>query len=177
MMLIYPRKKYIKNLIFDLISIGRCRGDRKWRGREKGVGVAKGPRAGIRTWDARSTSWVGPLWLAVQLMPSSHCMILARFFTRRQVLINHRQMPNIGGKSVLVHVSDNRALWIIKDAIWGHRRCISRHPQNIWHAKYLELSAIHNPAVWMSSGWKIHQWWPTANKRARYRALGSSERR
>ncbi len=28
-----------------------------------------------------------------------------------------------------------------------------RHPQNIWHAKYLELSAIHNPAVWMSSDW------------------------
>ncbi len=143
----------------------------------EGGGVAKGPRAGIRTWDAHSTSWVGPLRLAVQLMPSSHCMILARFFTRRQVLINHRQMPNIGGKSVLVHVSDNRAVWIIKDAIWGHRRCISRHPQNIWHAKYLELSAIHNPAVWMSSGWKIHQWWPTANKRARYRALGSSGRR
>ncbi len=22
-----------------------------------------------------------------------------------------------------------------------------RHPQDIWHAKYLELSAIHNPAV------------------------------
>ncbi len=28
-----------------------------------------------------------------------------------------------------------------------------RHPQKIWHAKYLELSAIHNPAVWMSSDW------------------------
>ncbi len=26
-----------------------------------------------------------------------------------------------------------------------------RRPWNIWHAKYLELSAIHNPAVWMSS--------------------------
>ncbi len=34
-------------------------------------------------------------------------MILARFFTRRQVLINHGQMPEIGGKSVLVHASDN----------------------------------------------------------------------
>ncbi len=51
-------------------------------------------------------------------MPSSHCTILARFFTRRQVLINRRQMPEIGGKSVLVHASDNRAVWIIKDAIW-----------------------------------------------------------
>ncbi len=26
-----------------------------------------------------------------------------------------------------------------------------QRPQNIWHAKYLELSAILNPAVWMSS--------------------------
>ncbi len=26
-----------------------------------------------------------------------------------------------------------------------------RRPWNIWHAKYLELSAILNPAVWMSS--------------------------
>ncbi len=47
-------------------------------------------------------------------MPSSHCTILARFFTRRQVLINRRQMPEIGGKSVLVHASDNRAVRIIK---------------------------------------------------------------
>ncbi len=51
-----------------------------------------------------------------------------------------------------------------------------RHLQNIWHAKHLELSAIHNPAVWMSSDWKIHQWWPTANERARHRAAGSSGR-
>ncbi len=58
-------------------------------------------------------------------MPSSHCTILARFFTRRQFLIIRRQMPDIGGKSVLVHVSDNRAVWIIKDAIWGHRRCVA----------------------------------------------------
>ncbi len=38
-------------------------------------------------------------------MPSSHCTILARFFTRRQVLINRRQMPEIVGKSVLVYVT------------------------------------------------------------------------
>ncbi len=47
---------------------------------------------------------------------------------------------------------------------------LRRHPwplQNIWHAKYLELSAIYNPAVWMSSDWKIHRRWPTANERAR----------
>ncbi len=47
---------------------------------------------------------------------------------------------------------------------------------NIWHAKYLELSAIHNPAVWMSSDWKIHRRWPSANERQRYRAEGSSGR-
>ncbi len=89
------------------------------------------------------------------LMPSS----LARFFTRWQVLINRRQMPEIGGKSVLVHASDNRAVNL-----------------NIWHAKYLELSAIQNLAVWMSSDWIIHWRWPTANERARYRAAGSSGR-
>ncbi len=50
-----------------------------------------------------------------------------------------------------------------------------RHLWNIWHIKYLEL-VIHNPAVWMSYHWKLHQWWPTASKRARYRAAGSSGR-
>ncbi len=54
-------------------------------------------------------------------MPSSHCTILARFFTRRQVLMNRRQMPDIWGKSVLVHASDNHVVWIIKDAIWENR--------------------------------------------------------
>ncbi len=63
--------------------------------------------------------------LECSLMPSSHCMILARFFTRWQVLINCRQMPDIGGKSMLVHTRDNRAVWIIKDVIWGHRRCVA----------------------------------------------------
>ncbi len=58
-------------------------------------------------------------------MPSSHCTILARFFTCRQVLINRRQMPDIGGKSMRVHASENRAVWIIKDAIWGRRRCVA----------------------------------------------------
>ncbi len=42
----------------------------------------------------------------------------------------------------LVHASDNHAVWIIKDAIWENR------PLNIWHAKYLDLPAIQNPAVW-----------------------------
>ncbi len=59
------------------------------------------------------------------LMPSSHCTILARFFTRRQVLINRWQMPDIRGKSVVVHASDNHAVWIIKDAIWGNRWCVT----------------------------------------------------
>ncbi len=44
-------------------------------------------------------------------MSSSHCTILARFFTRRQI-------PEIVGKSVLVHASDNHAVWIMEDAIW-----------------------------------------------------------
>ncbi len=70
-------------------------------------------------------------------MPSSHCTILARFFTRRQVLMNRWQMPEIGGKSVLVHASDNRTVWIIKDAIWGNRRCVADAHEifgmlNIW---------------------------------------------
>ncbi len=74
------------------------------------------------------------------LMPSSHYTILARFFTRRQVLINHRQMPEIGGKSVLVPTSDNRAVWIIKDAIWGNRRCVADAREifgmlNIWSCR------------------------------------------
>ncbi len=58
-------------------------------------------------------------------MPSSHYTILDRFFTRLQVLINRRQMPDIGGKSVLVHASDNHAVWMIKDAIWGNRRWVA----------------------------------------------------
>ncbi len=41
--------------------------------------------------------------LSSTVMPSSHCTILARFFTRRQVLINRRQvMLEIGGKSVTI---------------------------------------------------------------------------
>ncbi len=35
---------------------------------------------------------------------------LALIFTRRQI-------PEIGGKSLLVHASHNRAVWIIKDTI------------------------------------------------------------
>ncbi len=77
-------------------------------------------------------------------MPSSHCTILAPIFTRRQVFPNCHQMPEIRGKSVLFHASDNHAVWIIKDAIWENCRC----PWNVWHAKYLDLPAIQNPAVW-----------------------------
>ncbi len=67
-------------------------------------------------------------------------MILAPIFTRGQVLWNRRQMPEIGGKLVRVHASDSHAMWIIKDAIWEN--------PNIWDAKYMDLSAIQNPAVW-----------------------------
>ncbi len=73
-------------------------------------------------------------------MASSHCTILARFFTCRQVLINRQQMPDIGGKTVLVHARDNRAGWIIKDAIWRNRRCVADTHEifgmlNIWSCR------------------------------------------
>ncbi len=108
-------------------------------------------------------------------MPSSHCTILARFFSSRQVLINHRQKPGIGGKSMLVHARDNHSMnYQRRDLRESPMR--RRHLWNIWQAKYLELSVNHNPAMWMSSDWKIHQRWPTANERTRHRAAGSSER-
>ncbi len=49
-------------------------------------------------------------------------------------------MPEIGGKSVLVHASDNRRVWIIKDAIWGNRRCVADARKifamlNIWSCR------------------------------------------
>ncbi len=79
----------------------------------------------------------------------------SRIFQNRQVLINRRQTPNIGCKSVLVH---NRAETIVQCELSKTRSEViadaSRHLHNIWHAKYLELLAIHNPAVWMSSDWK-----------------------
>lgn len=43
-----------------------------------------------------------------------YCMI----FTRQQFCVNHWQMQEIGGKSVLAHASDNCVKCIIKDAIW-----------------------------------------------------------
>ncbi len=42
-------------------------------------------------------------------------------FHSASVLRNLRQMPEIRGKSVLVHASDNHTVWIIKDAIWENR--------------------------------------------------------
>ncbi len=112
-------------------------------------------------------------------MPSTHCTILARFFTRRQVLINRRQMPEIGGKSVLVPASDNRAVWIIKDAIWGNRRCVADAREifgmlNIWSCR--RFTSLLCEWVLTGSDWKIHRRWPTATERARYRAAGSSRR-
>ncbi len=35
------------------------------------------------------------------------------------------QMPEIWGKSVLVHASDNHVVWIFKDAIWENRRWVA----------------------------------------------------
>ncbi len=67
-------------------------------------------------------------------MPSSHSMILARFyhsptgFDKSQTNARNRRF---------VHGSDNRTVWIIKDAIWGNRRCIADAHEifgmlNIW---------------------------------------------
>ncbi len=75
-------------------------------------------------------------------MPSSHCTILARFFTRRQV-DKSQKMPEIRGKSVIVHASDNRAVWIIKDAIWGNQ-CIADTQEifgmlNIWSYRWFTI--------------------------------------
>ncbi len=109
-------------------------------------------------------------------MPSSHCTILARFFTRQQVLINRWQMPEIGGKWVLVHASDNQAVWIIKDAIWGNRRGVADVREifgmlNIWSCRRFTITLCA-----MISDWKLHRRWPSANERQRYRAEGSSGR-
>ncbi len=119
------------------------------------------------------------LIVCYQLMPSSHCTILARFFTRQQVLINRRQMPEIGGKSELVPASDNPAVWIIKDTIWGNPRHVADAREifgmlNIWSC--LRFSILLCEWVLTGSDWKIHRRWPTANERARYRAAGSSRR-
>ncbi len=99
--------------------------------------------------------WVGP----VTIMPSSHCTILARFFTRGQVLINRRQMPEIGGKSALVPASDNRAVWIIKDVIWGNPRHVADAREifgmlNIWSCRWFSILLCE----WVLTGsdWKIH---------------------
>ncbi len=47
---------------------------------------------------------------------------------------------DIRGKSVLIHTSDNRAVWIIKDVIWGYRRCVADTREifgmlNIWSCR------------------------------------------
>ncbi len=83
-------------------------------------------------------------------------------WNRRQIGARSREWQS---RSVNYQRRDLRESQMCRRRLW-----------NIWHAKYLELSAIHNPTVWMSSDWKIHQRWPTANERARYRAARSSRR-
>ncbi len=85
----------------------------------------------------------------------------------------------IGGKSVLVPASDNCAVWIIKDSIWGNRRCVADAREifgmlNIWSCRRFKILLCE----WVLTGsdWKIHRRWPTANERARYRTAGSSGR-
>ncbi len=58
--------------------------------------------------------------IGLKMLPviqSLHCTILALIFTRQQVLWNRRQMPEIWGKSVLVHMSDSPAVLIINNLI------------------------------------------------------------
>ncbi len=44
-------------------------------------------------------------------------------------------MPEIGGKSELVHATDNHAVWIIKDVMWENRRRIL----NIWSCRQFKM--------------------------------------
>ncbi len=48
--------------------------------------------------------------LCFPIMPSSHCPDFSPIFHSPTGLLNHRQMPKIGGISVLINVSDNRAV-------------------------------------------------------------------
>ncbi len=88
---------------------------------------------------------------SASLMPSSHCMILARFFTRRtgfdKLPTNARDRRQIGARS---SEWQSRSVNYQRRDLRESPMC-RRCPWNIWHAKYLELSAILNPAVWMSS--------------------------
>ena len=100
------------------------------------------------------------------LMPSSDCTILAPILARRQVLRNRRQMPEITGKSVLVHASDNHAVWMSKDAIWENHRRVADAREifgmlNIWDCRQFKILLCEK-----CSDWKLHRRWPTANERA-----------
>ncbi len=44
-------------------------------------------------------------------------------------------MPEIGGKSELVHTTDNHAVWIIKDVMWENRWRIL----NIWSCRQFKM--------------------------------------
>ncbi len=79
-----------------------------------------------------------------------------------------------GGKLVLVHASDIHAVFNYQRRDLRESLMCCRHPWNILHAKYLDR--FKSLLFEMSSDWKIHRRWPTANERARYRAVGSSER-
>ncbi len=107
-------------------------------------------------------------------MSSSHCTILARFFTCRQVLINRRQMPDrrqIGARS---------REWQSHSVNYQRRdlresRCVADTRKifgmlNIWSCLRFTILLCE----WVLT--EIHRRWHTANERARYRAAGSSGR-
>ncbi len=92
------------------------------------------------------------------LMPSSHCTIFHSPTGFAKSPTNGRNLRQIGARS----------------REWQSRSV--NYQRRDLRESVSELSAILNPAVWMSSDWNIHRRWPTANERARYRAAGSSGR-
>ncbi len=72
---------------------------------------------------------------SICLMPSSHCTILARFFKTDRFWEIADKCPTSDANRCSFTIvprqscRDNRAVWIIKDAIWGHRWCVATPAQ------------------------------------------------
>ncbi len=52
-------------------------------------------------------------------------LVLGSIYTQQQFSGDRQQKAKIWGKSVLVHVSDDCVVWIIKYTIWEKRRCVT----------------------------------------------------
>ncbi len=103
-------------------------------------------------------------------MPSSLCTILDLIFPRWQVLQNYQK--NAWNWMQIGACSREWQSHIVNYQRCNLREALTHHwwPWNIWHGKYLDLMAIHNPAVWNLFWLKIwlHRRWPTFNERAKY---------